>query len=53
MSEMLGGGLKEFSYHSSKATPTLLLGDVVTFYHFGIYSNTFEYLLLLFNNLIR
>ena len=38
ISEVLGGGFKEFSYHSNKNTPTLLLGDIVTFYHFGMFA---------------
>lgn len=50
MSEMLGGGLKELSYRSSKSSPTLLLGDIVTFYHFGIYHGcNFEYKLIIIN----
>ena len=51
MSEILGGGFREFSYRGSKNTPTLLLGDIVTFYHFGMHVNNL--IVFLFYCLVR
>ena len=39
VSEVMGAGCEEVSFHDVQNRPTLLRGDVVTFYHPGNHDN--------------